>query len=232
MFLIGFPATMLATNCFVVAPSEGAECVVVDPGGGITDRLTDVLRTHRLRPAAVVLTHGHLDHIASVPPLGETYEIPTYIHGDDEYRLADPAQQLGEELRYMLEAQYGGLEWTPPTDVVTFGDGETLSLAGLDLTVAHAPGHTEGSALLTVEDLPDSLPEDSGLARTVLAGDVLFSGGIGRTDLVGGDDATMQVSLRDVVLGMPDDSLVLPGHGPATTIGRERATNPFLAHLI
>ncbi|WP_313566261.1 MBL fold metallo-hydrolase [Mobilicoccus sp.] len=231
MFLIGFPADMLATNCFLLARAPGEDCVVVDPGGGIDGRLNEALRTHRLTPSALLLTHGHLDHTASVPQLAETYDVPTYIHVDDEYRLTDPMEQLGPEFRAMLEMQYGDIAWTRPGDVVTYADGDTLSLAGLDLTIAHAPGHTEGSALFTVEDLPDAMPEDSGLSRTILAGDVLFSGGIGRTDLYGGDDAAMQASLRDVVLSMPDDSLVLPGHGPATTIGRERATNPFLAHL-
>ncbi|GAB47609.1 MBL fold metallo-hydrolase [Mobilicoccus pelagius] len=231
MFLIGFPAAMLGTNCFLLARAPGEECIVVDPGGGIDDRLDDALRTHRLTPAALLLTHGHLDHTASVPRLESQYDVPTYIHVDDEYRLTNPMDQLGPELRAMVQMQFGDLDWRRPERVVTYGGGDMLTLAGLDLRVAHAPGHTEGSALLTVEDLPDSMPEDSGLARTILAGDVLFSGGIGRTDLVGGDDAAMQASLRDVVLAMADDSLVLPGHGPATTIGRERATNPFLAHL-
>lgn len=231
MFLIGFPAAAFATNCFVVAPSEGDECLIIDPGVGVVDRLSEVLRTHRLKPAAVLLTHGHLDHTYSVTPVCGERDVAAYIHTDDRYRLENPADQLGEELRLMLTAQFGGLEWTEPSDIVTFSDRQKLDLAGLSVEVAHAPGHTEGSVLFTVEHLPDSLPEDSGLARTIFAGDVLFSGGIGRTDLPGGDDAAMQASLRDVVLTMPDDSLVLPGHGPATTIARERTANPFLAHL-
>lgn len=231
MFLIGFPATAFATNCFVVAAAEGEECLIVDPGVGVVDRLSEVLRTHRLKPAAVLLTHGHLDHTYSVTPVCGAHDVAAHIHTDDEYRLEDPVQQLGEELRLMLTAQFGGLEWRSPSDVVTFTDRQQLHLANLDIEVAHAPGHTEGSVLFTVPGVPDSLPSDSGLTRTIFAGDVLFSGGIGRTDLPGGDDAAMQTSLRDVVLPMPDDSLVFPGHGPATTIARERAANPYLAHL-
>lgn len=231
MFVLGFPATAFGTNCYVVAPSDGEECVVVDPGIGVLDRLSDVLRTHRLKPAAVLLTHGHLDHTYSVTPVCGAHGVAVQIHEDDRYRLVDPAEQLGPELRAMLESQFGGLDWTEPDDVVSFTGSQRLSLAGLDIGIAHAPGHTEGSVLFTVEGAPDAMGADSGLARTVFAGDVLFSGGIGRTDLPGGDDAAMQASLRDMVLGMPDDSLVLPGHGPATTIGRERRSNPFLAHL-
>lgn len=231
MFLIGFPATVFATNCFVVAPAEGEECLIVDPGFGVVDRLSEVLRTHRLKPTAVLLTHGHLDHTFAVTPVCDEHGVAARIHTDDEYRLTNPADQLGPELRLMLESQFGGLDWTKPSEVVTFTDSQRLQIAGLEVEVAHAPGHTEGSVMFTIEDTPDSLPADPGLSRTVLAGDVLFSGGIGRTDLPGGDDSAMQRSLRDVVLGMPDDSLVLPGHGPATTIARERATNPFLSHL-
>ncbi|MDO5627941.1 MAG: MBL fold metallo-hydrolase [Mobilicoccus sp.] len=231
MFLLGFPATAFATNCFVIAPSQGEECLIVDPGLGVVDRLADVLRTHKLKPAAVLLTHGHLDHTYSVTPVCGSHDVAAYIHGDDEYRLANPADQLGPELRMMLESQFGGLEWTEPSDVVTIEDRQRLTLANMEIEVAHAPGHTEGSVLFSVETVPDALPDDSGLTRTIFAGDVLFAGGIGRTDLIGGDDAAMQRSLRDVILGQPDDSLVFPGHGPATTIARERATNPYLANL-
>lgn len=232
MFLIGFPAQAFATNCFVVAPAEGEECLVVDPGIGVLDRLDEVLREYRLKPAAVLLTHGHLDHVYSVTPVCGARGIAAHIHPDDRYRLADPLATMDPAVISMLEAQFGTkATWHEPDDIVEFTDGQIVTVAGIPLTVLHAPGHTEGSVMFRSELVPDQLPDDAGLTRTIFSGDVLFNGGIGRTDLPGGDDAAMQRSLRDVVLTQPDDALVFPGHGPATTIGRERATNPFLRGL-
>ncbi len=232
MFLIGFPAQAFATNCFVVAPAPGEECLVIDPGIGVLDRLDEVLREHRLRPAAVLLTHGHLDHVYSVTPVCGSRGIAAHIHPDDRYRLVDPIASMDPSLVAMLEAQFGTkAAWHEPDDVVEFTDGQSLRIAGLDLSVLHAPGHTEGSVMFRTETIPDALPADSGLTRTIFAGDVLFNGGIGRTDLPGGDDAAMRASLRDVVLTQSDDSLVFPGHGPATTIARERLANPYLQGL-
>jgi hydroxyacylglutathione hydrolase len=175
-----FPAGPPATNCFVVAPGPGERCVVVDPGIDAVDQLDDVLARHRLRPAAVLLTHGHLDHTFSVVP-----SLPT----------AEPA------------------------DLRALADGDTLELAGLSLGVRHTPGHTLGSVVFTL-DGPD--------APLLFAGDLLFAGSIGRTDLPGGSYPAMLDSLARVVLPMDDATVVHPGHGPDTTIGRERATNPYL----
>lgn len=232
MFTIGFPATVFATNCFVVAPAAGEQCVIVDPGIGVLDRLSEVLREHRLKPAAVLLTHGHLDHTYSVTPVCDAGGLAAHIHPDDRYRLGDPMADLGPELTAMLEQQFGSAaSWAEPEDVLDLVDGQRVPVAGLEFSVLHAPGHTEGSVMFRVEQTPAALPADSGLARTIFAGDVLFNGGIGRTDLPGGDDAAMRRSLRDVVLAQPDDALVFPGHGPATTIGRERTLNPYLQGL-
>lgn len=232
MFLIGFPAAAFATNCFVVAPAQGQECLVIDPGIGVLDRLDEVLREYHLKPAAVMLTHGHLDHVYSVAPVCGARGIAAHIHPDDKYRLADPVKMMDPALVAMLEAQFGSMDaWHEPDNVVTFTDGQSLTIAGLTMSILHAPGHTEGSAMFRLETVPDALPADSGLNRTIFAGDVLFNGGIGRTDLPGGDDAAMQASLRDVVLAQPDDTIVFPGHGPATTIGRERVANPYLQGL-
>lgn len=232
MFLIGFPSAIFATNCLVLASGPGEECLVVDPGVGVLDRLADVLREHRLKPAAVLLTHGHYDHTYAVTPVCGAHDVAAYIHADDDYRLKDPLALLDPMLVSMLEQQFGSaLTWTAPDDVVQVEDAKVLTLAGLEFTVLHAPGHTEGSVMFRFEDVPDALPPDSGLHRTLLAGDVIFAGGIGRTDMPGGDEPTMMASLRDVVLAQPDDSLVFPGHGPATTIGRERTVNPFLQGL-
>ncbi len=224
-------AAAFGTNCYIVAPADGEECLIVDPGIGVEDPVRQILADHRLRPAAVLLTHGHLDHVYAVTPLCSP-GVAAYIHPDDRYRLVDPLAQLDPGLVAMLEQQFGTrATWQEPSDIVELAtDGATdLKLAGLPLRIVHAPGHTEGSVMFALTDVPMSAPDD--LVATVLTGDVLFAGSIGRTDLPGGDHAAMQRSLRDQVLPLPDSTLVLPGHGPATTMARERTANPFLANL-
>jgi glyoxylase-like metal-dependent hydrolase (beta-lactamase superfamily II) len=228
---VAFPAAAFATNCYVLATGPGEECLVVDPGIGVEDTLREVLAEHRLRPAAVLLTHGHLDHVYSVTPVcgGTT---GAYVHTDDRYRLTDPLASMDPGTLAMMEAQFGQrATWREPETVFEVTDRERLEVAGLALEVLHAPGHTEGSAMFALDVVPDGLPADEGLDRTVVSGDVLFAGSIGRTDLAGGDHAAMQRSLRDVVLPLPDSTLVLTGHGPATTMRRERASNPYLRGL-
>jgi glyoxylase-like metal-dependent hydrolase (beta-lactamase superfamily II) len=232
VILTGFPAAAFDTNCYVVAPAPGEECVVVDPGIGVLDDLAEVLTGLRLRPAAVLLTHGHLDHVYSVTPVCRAHGVPALVHADDRYRLDDPLRTMDPGLVSMLEQQFGAAaSWTAPDDVRQLRDGETLDIAGLKVTISHAPGHTEGSVMFALPEVPDGLTEAARaqVGSTVLSGDVLFAGSIGRTDLPGGDTVAMMRSLRDKVLTLPDDVLVLPGHGPATTIRRERAVNPFLA---
>jgi hydroxyacylglutathione hydrolase len=221
VLVVGFPATMFATNCFVLATGAGQECVVVDPGIGIEPQLDDVLREHRLRPVAVLLTHGHLDHTFSVTPVCGARGVPAYIHADDRYRLDDPLSTLGPQLTEMFA---GRLEWTEPDDVRELTDGATIDLAGLSFVADHAPGHTEGSVMFRLAAAGDDPP-------LCVSGDVLFAGSIGRTDLPGGDHQAMLRSLRAKVLPLADETVVLPGHGPTTTIGRERASNPFLADV-
>jgi hydroxyacylglutathione hydrolase len=227
---IAFPAAAFGTNCYVLAPGPGQECLVVDPGIGVEDAVRETIEEHRLRPAAVLLTHGHLDHVYAVTPVcgGTT---AAYIHADDRYRLHDPLALVGAPLLAMLEEQFGRrATWTEPETVVEVADAQTLELAGLSVEVLHAPGHTEGSVMFRLPDVPRGLTGVD-VDSTVLSGDVLFAGSIGRTDLPGGDGAAMQRSLRDVVLPLADTSLVLPGHGPATTMDHERAANPYLQGL-
>ena len=138
----------------------------------------------------------------------------------------------GTALSGMLEQQFGKkATWREPERVVEVTDSETVSVAGIDLEVLHAPGHTEGSVMFAMSRVPDGVPADAEVDRTLITGDVLFAGSIGRTDLPGGSHEAMQDSLRRVVHPRPDSSLVLPGHGPATTLGREKATNPYLQGL-
>ncbi|MBA3618362.1 MAG: MBL fold metallo-hydrolase [Acidothermales bacterium] len=216
MLVAGFPAAAFGTNCYLLARAPGEECLVVDPGIDVVARLDELLEEHRLRPVAVLLTHGHIDHTFSVTPVCGARGVPAYVHPGDRAMLADPALGLSRDMRALL----GGFEWSEPDDVRVMADGEPLRLAGLEITVDHAPGHTPGSVMFR-------LPEDG--RDLCLSGDVLFAGSIGRTDLPGGDHATMLASLATKVLPLPDETVVLPGHGPRTTVGRERASNPFLA---
>ncbi|MGL5830204.1 MAG: MBL fold metallo-hydrolase [Angustibacter sp.] len=232
MLLAGFPSAVLGTNCYVLAPGSGEGCVIVDPGIEVLGQVAEVLRTHRLRPEAILLTHGHLDHTYSVTPLCGEHRIAAYIHEDDRPRLVDPlAEFTSSGLLQLLEAQSGHrATWAEPDEVLDLRHDQSLDLAGLQFQITHAPGHTEGSVLFTLAQVPAELA-DEGLARTLLTGDVLFAGAIGRTDLPGGDPAAMQKTLATRILTQPDDTLVLPGHGPATTIGQERAENPYLRRL-
>jgi hydroxyacylglutathione hydrolase len=149
------------------------------------------------------------------------HDVPAYIHPADRPLLTDPARGFDPLIGRQL---LGGLTLSEPADVVALADGMTLTVAGLELTVDLAPGHTPGSVTFRA---PGRAAEP-----VMFSGDLLFAGSIGRTDLPGGDWAQMQESLRRVVLPLDDATVVLPGHGPTTTIGWERHTNPFLAHLV
>lgn len=218
MLIAGFPAGSFATNCYIVAPAAGEECVIIDPGQDATAGVDEILREHRLKPVAVILTHGHLDHVWSVAPVCGARDVPAWIHPDDRDLLSDPAKGFG-----VTSAQlFGGLELSEPDDVRELSDKAELELAGMKLTVDHAPGHTPGSVTFRTPY------EDT---QIMFSGDLLFAGSIGRTDLPGGDHQAILRSLANVCLPLPDETLVLPGHGPQTTIGRERVTNPYLQDL-
>lgn len=222
MLVTSFPAAVFGANCHVLATAPGEPCVVVDPGVGVVGRLAEVLAEHRLHPVAVLLTHGHFDHTASAAEVSESYDIPSYVHPADREMLADPALGLDFDLRQVFGETF---MWRDPETVVDLTAGQPLRLAGIDVDVRSAPGHTPGCVLIRFTE---------GDQAFCLTGDVLFAGSIGRTDLPTGDPAAMRATLRDQVLSLPDTTTVLPGHGPATTIGAERASNPFLQvpHLL
>jgi len=224
VLIAGFPAGAWAANCYVVATGPGTECVIVDPGQDAAAGIEQIVAEHRLKPVSVLLTHGHVDHMWSVAPVAGTYDATAYIHPADRHLLADPMAGLSQESTQMLLG--GRYEFAEPERVEEIADGAVLELAGLEITVDHTPGHTEGSVVFRTPY------GDQGVSQVMFAGDLLFEGSIGRTDLPGGDHATMLRTLRDKVLTLPDDIVVLPGHGGQTDIGRERRTNPFLLDLI
>jgi hydroxyacylglutathione hydrolase len=208
VLVTGFPAGGFAANCYVVAPGPGTECVIIDPGEDAQPGIEEILASRRLKPIAVLLTHGHIDHVWSVAPVCGAKDVPAYIHPADRELLTRPDLAIGQPM-------FAGLRLTEPDDVRELTDGEAITVGGLSFTVTHSPGHTRGSVTFHSED-------------NLFSGDLLFAGSIGRTDLPGGSDAQMRVSLA-AAMTLPDETLVLPGHGPTTTIGRERASNPFLA---
>ncbi|CAM3695868.1 MULTISPECIES: MBL fold metallo-hydrolase [Tsukamurella] len=230
MLITGFPAGVFQTNCYVLADGPGADAVIVDPGQDAVESVKALLAEHRLNPVAVLLTHGHLDHTWTAQPLADEFGIPVYIHADDRPMLADPAVGIGPALGAMI----GGQIFTEPEKVIELEDGEPVTLAGITFGVDLAPGHTRGSIVFTtdvpqVDDAGD--PVDADPVTIAFSGDVLFQGSIGRTDLPGGSHEQLLESIAEKLLPLPDDTVVLPGHGPATTIGAERASNPFLQGL-
>jgi hydroxyacylglutathione hydrolase len=226
VLIAGFPAGPWGTNCFVAATGPGTECVVIDPGKDAADGVAQVVREHRLKPIAVLATHGHLDHIWCVTPVAGTYDATAWIHPADRHLLTDPLAGMSPETRNMLPSLLGAdHQWAEPDDVRELGDGQELEIAGLGFVVDHTPGHTQGSVTFRTPY------DDRDVSEVLFSGDLLFAGSIGRTDLPGGDHPTMLRSLTEKVLPLADDIVVLPGHGDQTTIGRERVSNPFLLEL-
>lgn len=215
MLVVGFPAGDLAANCYLIAAGPGRECVVVDPGEGAGDGVARALREHDLTPAAVLATHGHHDHVATAALLAGEHSVAVHIRQEDRHLLTDPAAGPGRR----DPATAITVTSPEPPSVELLREGP-LELAGLRIEVLHTPGHTPGSVIF-------GFRSDEG-GRLALTGDTLFAGSVGRTDLPGGDPVALAESLRTTVLALPDDTVVLPGHGGSTTIGRERAGNPFL----
>lgn len=214
-------APYFETNCWILAVGPHSEAIIIDPGIGavpsMPERIKAVLANHKLKPIATILTHGHLDHTFSVKPLADGYSIPALIHPQDRILLSQPGRALtpgGESEKLM--ASFGVSEFKEPESVREVNDGERFSIAGLDLVVRHAPGHTKGSIVIEVN------------SEVLLAGDVLFAGSIGRTDLPTGSANSMVTTLTEKILPLADEVIVLPGHGRQTTIGRERRSNPYL----
>lgn len=224
VLLTGFPAGMLACNCYVLAPRAGADAIVVDPGQRAMGTLRRILDENRLTPAAVLLTHGHIDHIWSAQKVADTYGCPAFIHPADRFMLADPIKGFGPRIGQLA---LGALFREPRQIVELDRDGDTLDFGGIVVAVDHTPGHTRGSVVFRVPDAGG----ESGFGALAFAGDTLFKQSVGRTDLPGGSGRDLLDSIVTKLLVLDDDTRVLPGHGESTTIGLERRTNPFLQGL-
>ena len=210
------PAPMFATNCWILAAEKGSECIIVDPGmPDISAEIEMIIEEEGLKPVAVLLTHGHLDHTFSVIPLADGYGIPVFIHSEDRKALLHPEQLLSKEFVSSLAAK----EWSEPNEVRELKNNQKFEAVGLDITAIHAPGHTAGSLMFTVND------------EVLISGDVLFAGSIGRTDQPTGSSDAMARTLKTKIIPLGDHLRVLPGHGPDTTIEYERRTNPHLKQL-
>ena len=213
-------ADYFATNCWILAPSRNSECIIVDPGismPSILARVKEITGKYNLKPVAVLLTHGHFDHTFSVLPVADGYDIPAMIHSKDRGLLTNPMKALAPGgPSQQLITQFGSATFAEPKTVVEFQSSEKISLAGLPIEITHAPGHTAGSTFFIVN------------SELLVSGDVLFEGSIGRTDLPTGSAVEMRKTLKNLILPLDDELIVLPGHGPQTTIGRERKKNPYL----
>jgi hydroxyacylglutathione hydrolase len=204
------PVGMLQCNCSVFGDEQSREAIVVDPGDNI-DQVLAILTKHSLKVKAIVITHAHIDHIGGAAKLKAATGAPVYMNARDQ------------ELYDRLDVQASWLNMATPerTSVDTEArDGDTLTLGDAVFHVLHTPGHTQGSISLWI-------PGENKL----IAGDTLFRDSIGRTDLPGGDGRQILRSIRDQLLTLPADAVVVPGHGASTTIGREKERNPFLQGL-
>ncbi len=201
---------MFEENCFIAFHADRTDCIVLDPGLE-PERVLAALDEHGRTPAAILCTHGHADHIAGNAALKERWpECPLIIGEGDAWKLTDPTGNLS--------AGFGLDLISPPADR-TVVEGDVLSLAGFELEVLHTPGHSPGHVVFV----------EQGLSPThVFGGDVLFRGSVGRTDFPDGSWEDLRRSIREKLFPLPDDTVVLSGHGPPTTIGEEKRTNPFV----
>jgi hydroxyacylglutathione hydrolase len=217
MLVLSHPAPMFATNCWVIATGPGQECIIVDPGmPDISHEVEALVADFNLKPVAALITHGHLDHTFSVKSLADGYDIASYIHVEDRLALAHPEKFHGTDFIKSLAT----LSFEEPKKVSELRHGDVLDFVGLKIAALHAPGHTRGSVMFSIND------------ELLLSGDVLFAGAIGRTDLPTGSSEAMAKTLKTRILTLPDELRVLPGHGRETTIGHERKNNPYLREFM
>jgi hydroxyacylglutathione hydrolase len=215
MLVLGVTALVVQTNAYILADGPGGAAVVVDAPPE-PEVIGEVLAEHDLSLMGILLTHGHIDHAGGSGSLARSTGALVYVHPDDDYLTLHPTDQL----RAMFGMTPPG-DFEVPREFESLADGDKLEIAGLSFEVRHTPGHTPGHCCFYLEE-----------TETLFSGDQLFAGSIGRTDLPGGDGDALFRSMRDEVMTLDDGVRVLPGHGPETTIGRERATNPFRNHWL
>ena len=205
------------TNCYLLSP-DGSSCIVVDAGIDAEPAVLRVLRRHHLTLAGVMATHGHIDHIGDAATLANRAEVPLWLHSADDYMMTTPSAGLGPDSVAVLTEILGADSLPAPTTRGDLAGVDQVEVGGLTFGVHEAPGHTPGSVILTFDDEGQ---------QTALCGDVIFANSVGRTDMPGGDPVAMAATLAD--LRTWDQHIrLLPGHGPATTVGRERTVNPYL----
>jgi glyoxylase-like metal-dependent hydrolase (beta-lactamase superfamily II) len=212
LFLDVFPVGPIQANCVLLGDADAGELVVIDPGEE-AERIFDRIRSSELSPTMVLHTHGHMDHAGGTAELVSLLEpgLPVGLHPDET--------ELYRSLP--MQAKMFGLESdSPPEPDLWFEHGQRLSVGGLGLEIRHTPGHSPGGVCFVVSGAGEDL---------VIVGDVLFAGSIGRTDLWGGSFPLLEKSIREQLYTLPDETRVVCGHGPDTTIGRERASNPFVS---
>ena len=205
-------------NGFVLGCPRTREGVIIDPGDEAAD-LIEASRRHGLRITRILLTHAHLDHVTGVAAVKRAFDAPVYLHADDQ-AMYDAVVQQGQMFGLRVEQP-------PPVDRYYAG-GEDPSFGDFSVTVHHTPGHCPGGVCLAVAPGSTDARMPSGQAQELFVGDTLFAGSIGRTDLPGCSHDALMRSIRDVLFGFPDATPVHSGHGPSTTIGEEKRTNPFL----
>lgn len=221
MLIEKIPLWLAETNAYLVAPDgPGGECVLVDAPPD-PSAILDRLQFHGLRLVALLATHGHIDHIGGVKEVvkAQDHSVPVHIHELDRHMLLDPLGTSGSFGQYL-----GDLDVSAPELIEGLDDGQVVRGAGMKFTCLHTPGHTMGSVCLRL-DMDDVPP-------ILFSGDHLFAGSIGRTDLAGGSFQALMESMATKIMPLNDDVAVLPGHGPNTSIGRERATNPFIVGML
>ncbi len=223
MFIAGFPAGSLQANCYLVALGPGEPCLIIDPGEDAVDGIDALVVEHGLQPVGALLTHGHLDHAASLQQVSRLFKIPGFVHEADDYMLDDPMAALSPELRSMLAGR--PMPMMRPDPLVYLDDDGELEFGELRLKVEHTPGHTGGSVVFR-------LAGDGTRPDVLFTGDTLFAGSVGRTDLPGGSTAVLNDSLLRLARDHRDEAVILPGHGPRSTIGAEKSVNPFVAPLV